>query len=275
MNHPKLMTAALAATAALTTAGLYALKGRSNHPGMEALRGWAYAHRGLHREGIPENSMAAFRAALDGGYGIELDIHLMKDGNLAVIHDSSLKRTAGADVRIEDLTLEDLDQYRLDGTDEKIPLFKDVMAIYEGRAPMIVELKPANNNHAALAEAACEILKDYQGVYCIESFDPRCMAWLRKNRPQIIRGQLTENFVANDNKLNPVIRFLLTHNMLNFSTVPDFVAYKFADRNASITTSVCRKVWDIQGVSWTIRSQEDFDTAVKEGWLPIFEGFTP
>jgi glycerophosphoryl diester phosphodiesterase len=275
MNNSKLAKAALVTTAALTTLGLYTLKGRSNHPGMEALRGWAYAHRGLHKEGIPENSMAAFRAALDKGYGIELDIHLMKDGNLAVIHDSSLLRTAGVDVRIEDLTLEDLENYRLEGTNEKIPLFREVMAIYEGKAPMIVELKPVDNNHAALAAAACEILKDYQGIYCIESFDPRCIQWLRKNRPQIIRGQLTENFWAHDKKLPPAIRFALTHNLTNFTSCPDFVAYKFADRKDSITTGLCRKVWDIQGVSWTIRSQEDFDTAVAEGWLPIFEGFEP
>ena len=275
MNHPKLMKGALAATAAVTTLGLYALKGRSNHPGMEALRGWAYAHRGLHREGVPENSMAAFRAALEKGYGIELDIHLMKDGNLAVIHDASLKRTAGADVQIEDLTAEDLENYRLEGTDEKIPLFRDVMALYEGKAPMIVELKPVKNNHAALAEAACELMKDYKGIYCMESFDPRCISWLRQNRPQIIRGQLTENFWAHDKKLNPAVRFVLTHNLLNFTTVPDFVAWKFADRKDSVTTALCRRAWDIQGVSWTIRSQEDFDTAVAEGWLPIFEGFEP
>ena len=275
MNHPKLMKAALATTAALTTLGLYFLKGRSGHPGLKDLQGWAYAHRGLHKEGIPENSMAAFRAALEKGYGIELDIHLMADGNLAVIHDASLKRTAGADVQIEDLTAEDLENYRLEGTDEKIPLFRDVMALYEGNAPMIVELKPMNNNHAALAEAACEILKDYKGIYCIESFDPRCISWLRKNRPQIIRGQLTENFWGHDKKLHPAIRFLLTHNLLNFTTVPDFVAYKFDDRNDSITTALCRGAWDLQGVSWTIRSQEDFDTAVAEGWLPIFEGFEP
>ena len=119
MKHPKLLNAAMAATALLTTTGLYALKGRTGHPGMEALKGWGYAHRGLHKEGIPENSVAAFRAALDKGYGIELDIHLMKDGNLAVIHDASLLRTAGVDVQIEDLTAEDLEDYRLEGTEEK------------------------------------------------------------------------------------------------------------------------------------------------------------
>ena len=93
---------------------------RLGHPGWEKLAGFRYAHRGLHNKdkGIPENSMAAFRAALEKGYGIELDIHLMKDGNLAVIHDSSLKRTADADVMIEDLTTEELDHYHLDGTDE-------------------------------------------------------------------------------------------------------------------------------------------------------------
>ena len=275
MKHPKLRNAVLAAAALISTMGLYTLKGRSGHPGMEALRGWGYAHRGLHVPGIPENSMAAFRAALEKGYGIELDIHLMKDGNLAVIHDASLLRTAGVDVQIEDLTAEDLERYRLEGTDEKIPLFRDVMALYEGKAPMIVELKPVRDNHAALARAACDLLENYRGAYCIESFDPRCIQWLRKNRPQIIRGQLAENFVANGSKIPTAIRFALTHNLLNFATCPDFVAYKFADRNDSPTTALCRKAWDIQGVAWTIRSQKDYDTALREGWLPIFEGFEP
>ena len=72
---------------------LFGLKGRTGHSGLPALKGWYYAHRGLHCEGRPENSMVAFAAAKNAGYGIELDIHLMRDGNLAVIHDSSLKRT--------------------------------------------------------------------------------------------------------------------------------------------------------------------------------------
>ena len=102
---------------------LYTLlvRGRRGHKDLQSLRGWAYAHRGLHGDGIPENSMAAFREALEGGYGIELDIHLLKDGNLAVMHDSLLNRTTGQPGHIEDLTTEELKNYRLEGTDETIP----------------------------------------------------------------------------------------------------------------------------------------------------------
>ena len=89
---------------------LFCLGGRTEHKDLHKLCGWKYAHRGLHNATRPENSMAAFRSALTLGYGIELDVHLMKDGPLVVIHDSSLKRTAGADVKIEDLTVEDLEK---------------------------------------------------------------------------------------------------------------------------------------------------------------------
>ena len=116
---------------------LLLLRGRSNHPGLEALRGWSYAHRGLHGEGRAENSMSAFRAALEGGYGIELDIHLLKDGNLAVIHDSQLKRTTGADGRVEDLTIEDLKHYHLEGTEDTIPTFREVLDLYAGRRALL------------------------------------------------------------------------------------------------------------------------------------------
>ena len=138
---------------------LLALRGRTRHPLLRKLRRWKYAHRGLHGGGVPENSMAAFRLALENGYGIELDIHLLADGNLAVIHDASLLRTAGVDVKIESLTTRELTTYHLENTMETVPTFQQVLDLFAGKAPLIVELKPENGNHDALASAACEMLE--------------------------------------------------------------------------------------------------------------------
>ena len=99
-KHSLLKTAAL--TAGAYTLGLH---GRKGHPDLELLRKYRFAHRGYHdKPVVPENSLPAFRRAIAHGWGAELDVHLMKDGTLAVIHDSSLLRTAGADVQIEELT---------------------------------------------------------------------------------------------------------------------------------------------------------------------------
>ena len=254
---------------------LFAIRCRSGHAGLKDLQGWSYAHRGLHGDGVPENSMAAFKAALDGGYGVELDVHLLKDGNLAVIHDSLLNRTTGQPGRIEDLNTEQLKDYRLEGTDQTIPEFMEVLSLFDGKAPLIVELKPVDGNHAALTEAACKMLETYRGVFCMESFDPRCIMWLKKHRPDIIRGQLSENFFRTKNDMTDQLRFLLTHMLCNIATVPDFVAYSFHHRKQSPSVELCRKLWKAQGVSWTLKTKEEYDIAVSEGWLPIFEGFRP
>ncbi len=253
---------------------LFAIKGRLGHKDLPALRNWHYAHRGLHKEGIPENSLAAFAAAKNAGFGIELDIHLLKDGNLAVIHDASLKRTAGVDVCIENLTSEDLNQYRLEGTNEKIPLFSDVLALVNGEVPLIVELKSVDHNYTALCEAACKVLEDYKGFYCMESFDPRCILWLKKNKNEILRGQLAYNLFRVDVKIPAIMKFFLRHNLINFAIKPDFIAYGFADRKI-FSNFLCRKVWRMQGVTWTIRSKEDLDIAMQEGWIAVFEKFDP
>ena len=255
---------------------LYVLsvRGRTNHPGLTELRGWSYAHRGLHNAERPENSMAAFRAALEGGYGIELDIHLMRDGELAVIHDSSLKRTAGVDVKIEDLTAAELENYRLEGTEERIPLFRDVLALYDGQAPLIIELKAVGNNDAALCQAVCDLLEEYNGPFCIESFDPRCLVWLRNHRPDIIRGQLSEDYFNSNSKLPGILKAILAYQMENFLGMPDFIAYRFSDVD-HISNFLVRKLWGVQGVAWTLRSKEEYDIAVAEGWIPIFENFEP
>lgn len=254
---------------------LLSMMGRTGHPDLPKLRGWKYAHRGLHGNGVPENSMEGFRRALEKGYGIEFDVHLLKDGGLAVIHDAKLLRTTGAEGVVEDLTVEDLPNYRLEGTQETIPTFQEVLQLFDGKAPLIIELKAEGGNYAALSQAVCQALEGYEGAYCIESFDPRCILWLRKNQPDVIRGQLAANFARSKaSGQGLLLDIVLTNLMMNFMTQPDFIAYKFQDRKG-LAPKLCDKFWKIQSVSWTLRRQEELDEAVSEGSLPIFEYFEP
>lgn len=254
-----------------------ALQCRKNHPALKVLGTFRYAHRGLHdKPAVPENSMAAFRRALDNFYGSELDVHLMADGNLAVIHDSSLLRTAGADVAIEDLTVEDLKRYRLEGTDEHIPLLGEVLSLYEGRAPLIVELKAERGNHDALAAAVVAELDKYKVLYCIESFDPRCLMWLKRNRDEIVRGQLSEQFLRHgESGGHGRLSLWMVGNLLsNFLTRPDFIAYRFCDRRC-LPLKLCRKLYHVKEFSWTITDRQQMAEAEKDGCCVIFEQFDP
>ena len=257
---------------------LLCLRCRRGHADWARFRQWRYAHRGLHNKekGIPENSMAAFKLAAANGFGAELDVHLMKDGHLAVIHDASLLRTAEADVLIEDLTAEELENYRLEGTEQRIPLLEDVLPLFVDRAPLIVELKAERGNAEALAAAACKVLDKYKAEYCVESFDPRCLMWLWQNRPDVIRGQLSENFTAHGDAqhLPGGVRWILTNLLLNVRTRPDFIAYRFEDR-ANLSLRLCRGFYRVQEASWTVRDRETMEKAEAAGNLVIFENFDP
>lgn len=254
---------------------VFAVRGNTREGVMDAFYGWKYAHRGLYGNDIPENSLKAFQAAKQAGYGVELDVHLLKDGNLAILHDSKLQRMTGQPGVIEDLTAAELHQYHLNGTDQTIPLFSDVLALYDGAAPLIVELKSGGKNIAQLCQKACELLDNYRGLYCLESFDPRCVRWLKNNRPDLIRGQLSENYFASETATVPwYLKFLLTHLLLNFLTRPDFVAYRYKDRK-TLSNFVARRVWKLPGISWTVQNEQEFNIAIAEGYIAIFENFKP
>lgn len=259
----------------LIIAYVISIAGRTDNPDAEKFVGVRYAHRGLHsKPARPENSLAAFSAAADRGYGIELDVHLMKDGRLAVIHDSSLERTAGADVRIEELTAAELDGYRLENTAEHIPTLKEVLELVDGRVPLLIELKSAGNI-APLCSALVDELRDYKGDFCIESFDPRCVLWFKKNAPDIVRGQLTENFLRDRNSgVSLPLGILLTVLVFNIATQPDFIAQRFSDRR-SLPNMIARNFWNMKGFVWTVTDPEDLKQAEKEGYSVIFEDFEP
>ena len=148
-----------------------------------------------------------------------------------------------------------------------------LLKLVDGKVPLIIELKIENNTDA-LCRATMELLKDYKGAYCIESFDPRPLIWLKKNHPEIARGQLSQNFLKAKSSLKMPLRILLTTLFLNIATRPDFIAFKFADRKL-VFNQICLKLWRLQPVCWTIKNIDDHNKAKKEGYISIFEQFEP
>lgn len=267
------IAAALSVAALTAVLWSVSVKGRDRKGAMTPFYQWAFAHRGLHGAGRPENSLAAFSAAVERGYGAELDVHLTADGEPAVLHDSSLRRTAGVDRRVEDMTSDELAQVRLEGTEDTVPLLCQVLALFEGKAPLIIELKAVRGNHAALCERVCRELEGYNGDYMLESFDPRCLMWLKKHRPQLLRGQLSQNFWKD--KTAPFgVRGVLTSLVTNALSKPDFAAYRYEHRR-SMPLRIWQRVWRLPTVYWTIRCAADHENALKEGAISIFEGFEP
>ena len=242
------------------------------------MKQFRYAHRGLHdlAQGIPENSLPAFRRAAGRGFGAELDVHLLADGSLAVFHDSDLKRMTGREGIIEELTSDKLVDYRLGGTEEAIPQLYQVLELFDrAKLPLVVEVKSYKGNHDALTARTVEELDKYGAPYVMESFDPRCLLWLRKNRPEIIRGQLAMDFIRGEHSgMGERVDRLLTHMAFNRFTRPNFVAFRFEDRETPSLRRV-KRLHSAVVFYWTIRSREDMETAEAEGAQVIFEGFVP
>lgn len=246
-----------------------------NQPDLTPLKNRFYAHRGYHTQdqSIPENSLHAFHRAVENGFGIELDVHLTKDGCLAVLHDENLKRMCGADVNLSELNCEDLEEYYLKNTQEQIPLFSDVLKVVDGKIPMIIEVKPYGGNIRTLCERLCKELEGYTGVYCVESFDPRAVYWFKKHRPALVRGQLTMSMHRYEN-VAPPLTFALSNCLTNFITKPDFIAYCVDDRK-NFSFRLCKKLYGVQEVSWTVHTLAEAEEVQKTGGLIIFEYFDP
>jgi len=234
-----------------------------------------YAHRGYHdKPQVPENSIPAFERAIERGWGAELDVHLTKDKKLVVIHDSDLVRLTGAQGTVEELSFDELRRFRLEGTDNMIPSFDEVLALFEEKTPLIIELKVYHGNYKELAKAVCERLDTYKGDYCIESFDPRAIWEVRKLRPDTEIGQLSQDFTkGGEAEVAPWQRGLLTNLRFNFLSHPDFIAYKFEDRSNKANRRCIKK--GCKEVSWTIRSKEDMLAVERGGGIAIFECFDP
>lgn len=238
-----------------------------------AWKGKLFAHRGLHGEGRAENALRAFEAACAAGYGIELDVHFSRDGQLIVFHDDNLVRMCGDSRRPEELTVAELRQLSLQPTGEKIPTFDEVLELVDGRVPLLVEIKNCKNI-AALTDAVCARLSRYQGAYLIESFNPLCLMRLKKIAPQVVRGQLVSSREDTAQTTGPALAVALSCLLLNVLSRPDFVAYNIADTK-SLAPRLQRALYHTPMAAWTVRDERQLALAAERGDMVIFEHILP
>lgn len=230
------------------------------------------AHRGLHTKDkkIPENSVAAFENAVKHGYGIELDIQLTKDDKIVVFHDDTLDRVCNIPGAVNSYTYEELCDFRLCGTDQKIPLFTETLRVIDGKVPVVIEFKNGPKNKL-LCERVLPILRSYQGDFCIESFQPYIVAWFRKNAPDILRGQLSAG-MGELKQLGFFKAFCLSNVLTNVSTRPHFIAYE-KDKK-TILVKAAEKMGAMKAV-WTIRDTDRKHHYESQNDMVIFEHYRP
>jgi glycerophosphoryl diester phosphodiesterase len=227
-----------------------------------------YAHRGLHGGEIPENSLSAFKKAIDEGVGIELDVQLSKDGVVMVFHDYTLKRMTGVEKLLSDLDFSELSKLTLLKTEEKIPTLEEVLSLVDGKVPLLVELK-GENLDSSLCGKTAEVLKNYKGDFCIESFNPLLIKKMKSFLPDAFYGQLYTNVCRDKKKYSP-LNIILSLMALNVVSRPDFIAYNKLDRN-SFPVKLTTKFYKAYNFVWTTKTKEEFDTAKALGECPIFE----
>ncbi len=233
-----------------------------------------YAHRGLHDNvHFPsENSLDAFAKAMEHGYGMEFDLQYTKDRQIVVFHDKSLLRMCGVEKNVFDCNYSELQGYALP-CGSNIPLFTEVLELVKGNVPLIIEIKHYKEP-VALVQEVVGILKSYAGDYCIESFHPAPLAWLRFHAPHIVRGQLSSGYFQK-NDASPVQAFVMKYLLFNLLSAPYFIAYTSEyDRNLSMF--LIKKLYRPLLACFTLKRQEELDRALEKGYtMPIFEGFLP
>ena len=233
----------------------------------------AIAHRGLWTPGAaPENSLAAFHAACEGGYGVELDVRLSADGEAMVFHDERLERLTGAEGRLCDHTAADLAQLRLSGTDEAIPTLAEALVEVGHRCLVLIEVKTAFGEVGPLEKRVSEVLLDHNGPTAVIGFNPYSHAWFAQHHPQILRG--LDSYAWRDeaaDKVAPDQRRAFAALEQVELAMPDFLALGL-DVLPSPRADVLRAK-GMPVLAWTIRGPADWDAVRGHCDNFIFEGF--
>ncbi|MEP6870130.1 MAG: glycerophosphodiester phosphodiesterase family protein [Novosphingobium sp.] len=239
-------------------------------PRVAWLKGARFAHRGLHggglhEAGVPENSPAAFAAAVARGLGIECDVQKSSDGQAMVFHDWELDRLTSETGRLSDRSADQLGRITLTGGTDTIPTLRQVLDQLGGQVPLLIEIKSRKDRPvAALCLAVRRVLEGYRGAHGVMSFDPRVGRWFRRHSPMIARG-----LVVTEEDDKALIGRIRRHLWLWLAR-PDFLAYDIRDLPSHFAESQRRR--GIPLATWTVRSPELRTRAARYADAPIAEG---
>ena len=235
------------------------------------------AHRGLHSDGVPENSLAAFEAAAAHGYAVETDVRFTKDKQLVVFHDDTVDRMTDGAGSVASFPLAALRELHLGGTQERIPLFSECLSCIAGRAPLLLEIKdmPGVSGKEIAEAVSAEIARFPALEYAVQSFQPAYPAAYKKLRPGIACGMLgaDKTYTKEDFHGSPLWRIkakLLPDVCMRAAKKLDFISY-FTENYPSEKLAAYKKI----RLAWTVRSPEEASRVRQYADNIIFEGFLP
>jgi len=226
---------------------------------------YTYAHRGLYGPGLPENSPAAFAAAIERGLGVECDVQRSSDGQAMVFHDWELDRLTGESGPVLARSAEQLGRIRLSGGADCIPTLRQFLDQVASRVPVLIEVKSRKDMRiAALCMAVRRVLEGYRGPHAVMSFDPRVSRWFARHSPQTVRGLV----VTEEN--GKTLAGRLRRHFALWHARPNFLAYDIRDLPSRFATSQRKRGLPV--ASWTVRSPELRARAAEHADAPIAEG---
>ena len=228
------------------------------------------AHRGLHNEKMPENTIPAFENAIKNSYPIELDVQQIADGTLVVFHDKTLKRLTERDGYVKKLNKESLQEYKILGSEFSIPTFEEVLELVNGQVPLLIEIKNTGKV-GELEKALWNVLKNYKGEFAVQSFNPFSLEWFKKNAPNVIRGQIA-SYLSDQKNMSWFKKYFLRKMSFNKKiSEPHFIAYDWHN----LPNHYVNKFKDLPLLAWTVKSQEEYLATLPHCDNIIFEGFEP
>ena len=227
------------------------------------------AHRGLHDDNKPENSLSAFKNAIKHGYAIEIDLQMTKDNKIVVFHDDTLDRMTNGNGKVSDKTLDEIKQLTLKNSQEKVPTFDEFLSFINGKTPVLIEIKDHKNIGIA-EEKIAKSLKKYNGQFAIQSFNPKITKWF-KQHTSFCAGILSCFFC--DVKLAWYKKLLLKNLYLLKNVHADFVSY---EANAGFYFKKLKRLkGKIPILFWTIKSNDEMQKVKSVCDNVIFENFLP